>query len=202
MNECQRITPALRRVALALMALAATVAATGCTAYKGRIVDGETGAPAADVFVLGRYETGGFIVPAHGCGLEVTKSDARGEFALSGGRMAVALYRRGYSERLPKAEGDLYVIVRDETAIDQRLRFLTGLMDRSQCGAQSMAEHKEALRPLYRAIYDEVRAIGLTPQHWRFVVTARRFLQTLNIGMDAAMENARTASWPEIKELQ
>jgi len=180
-----------------------------CTAYEARLIDGNTGAPAAGVYVVGQWQTGGgIVVPSSGCLLAITRTNEKGEFSLVGGdsalgrlfgprsRPATYFYAPRYMERMPKPEkeGEPFVIVPDTRSTLDRLGHLVDILSMIDCGTEYVLAHKVQLLPLYRAVNEEALAIARTKKERQLAIGTTRWVDLVEIGSDAAMKKSRLAS--------
>jgi hypothetical protein len=135
-------------------------------AFDGRVIDGSTGKPIADAWVLGHWEAGGglFGGGGGGCVLAVTRTNQKGEFSLVSGegffgrlfgakeRPNIDFLKPGYRARYPEPGADTqpFVLVADERPYRERLDALLKMRANSDCGEDYSFRHRKTLVPLYR----------------------------------------------------
>jgi hypothetical protein len=197
------MSPIARHAVLVALSITTLVFPLRCAGFEGRVIDGATGEPVADVFVIGRWETGGgFVISSPGCALAVVKSNAKGEFTLVGedgflgrllgptSRPAIEFYQRGYvRESRAQHDDSTMTIVHDPRPAHERIQALLKIESFADCGMRE--GRRRTVEPLYRAIYEEVRDLARTKDDLGYLNSAMFNLDLLDLDLSAALERAR-----------
>lgn len=199
----------LRRLAFSVsIGLCALVAASDALAYDGRLLDGVTGKPVPDVWVIGRWETGGgFVHGGSGCVLAITKTDPEGKFTVVSGdsfigrlfglrvRPSVELYKRGVRQRFPGPDNDVgpFYVDPEKRAVGERLDDVVKMLSHTDCGTEYRLNHKSKLLPLYREMNAEAQETAKSPRDRESAVLTQRSVDLVQFGSEEADRRARAA---------
>jgi hypothetical protein len=165
----------------------AFICVSSAAAYEGRLLDGTSGKPVADAWVIGHWTTGGglFAHGGNGCRLAVTKTNAKGEFTLVNrdglfgwlipvkSQPDISFYKRGMKQKYPAptTENNPFMVEPESRTTLERLKYLAFILARTDCGTEYTVDHGAMLLPLYKDIYAEAKASDASTQIERNMVT-------------------------------
>ena len=181
--------------------------ASNAAAYEGRLVNGVTGKPAADVWVIGHWTAGGGFGPhgGSGCLLAITKTNHKGEFTLVNregligwlfperSRPNIDFYQQGFRARKPEPtkEDEPFYFDPDASGNVDRIQLLRKIVAGMNCGEQYSEKHKLRLIPVYRDIANEEYAIATAEPDKRLSSSATFAIDAIEWGHHEAVRRAR-----------